>query len=162
MKDDAKGPILIAAAITLAATISTQYSKKGAKGAWFGPGIAVFIMLIFLFLLAEINAKLAILFAWLIAAGSLATNGQALFALLQSAQSGNHVAPSTTPLPWQLPNLNPLTAIGNAITGPITTPVGTLNLGAASKQPNATKVAGSRGSGYAVDHPQSGNSYSKH
>ena len=114
MSETAKGPILIAAAITLAATLSTQYSKKGIKGAWFGPGIAVFIMLIFLFLLAEINAKLAVVFAWLIAAGSLATNGQALFALLQSAQTGQHVAPSTTPLPWQLPNLNPLSAVGDA------------------------------------------------
>ena len=115
MNEDAKGPILIAAAITMAATLSTQYSKKGVKGSWFGPSIAVFIMLIFLFLLAEINAKLAILFAWLIAAGSLAVNGQALFALLQSAQSGKHVAPSTTPQPWVLPNLNPISAIGDAI-----------------------------------------------
>jgi hypothetical protein len=116
MNEDAKGPILIAAAITMAATLSTQYSKKGVKGSWFGPSIAVFIMLIFLFLLAEINAKLAILFAWLIAAGSLAVNGQALFALLQSAQSGKHVAPSTTPQPWVWPSLNPFSGV-NVTTG---------------------------------------------
>jgi len=151
MSETAKGPILIAAAITLAATLSTQYSKKGIKGAWFGPGIAVFIMLIFLFLLAEINAKLAMVFAWLIAAGSLAINGQALFALLQSAQTGQHVAPSTTPLPWQLPNLNPFSGF-NLTTGSNPNNIDT-STGATNRYPQGNSL-GKVGAG-------NGNSYSK-
>ena len=109
MDETAKGPIFIAAAITLAATLSHQYSKTKNQGFWITPTIGVFIMLLFLFLIAQINPRLAILFAWLIAIGSLSVNGQALFGLLQSAQSGTRVPVAKAPLDWALLNLNPFT-----------------------------------------------------
>jgi len=115
MDETAKGPIFIAAAITLAATLSHQYSKTKNQGFWITPTIGVFIMLLFLFLIAQINPRLAILFAWLIAIGSLSVNGQALFGLLQSAQSGTRVPVAKAPLDWVLPNLNPFTAISDAV-----------------------------------------------
>lgn len=126
MGGDAKGPILTAAVITWGASVSNSWKKKNTVGAVIGPTVAVFIMVMFLTLIASVNRRLGVTFAALIAVGSLAYNGQALFSMVSAVQSGSTAATgSGTPAPWVWPNLNPFNGIdirSKVFGNPSTTP----------------------------------------
>ena len=123
------------------------------------PALGTMFMVIFLFLIGEINDRIAVLFAWLIVLGSFAVNGAEALALMTSLTSGGSKAGATTaqPLAWDWSFLNPANAVSNAVSqfwnSPHNVPLGTVTIGGSSSMPSTVKNAGQRGSGWAQTHP---------